>query len=283
MPIASRARRSSTCAGSPIPCTWGISAASSPSTWRPAAWPTNRRAGRGSKPRWSSLADAKRQDVYLSVAWEGLKGSSVDLVLWAASNAAAVAGENSASNLRSRLCEAAVLIVTDEFDKGLSVLESIPAENLSDEETALLSAALRVARQVRREPSRPQADSGPPRGATEPQIVASVRSAIARVDDLLGGGQEMSAAKSVHGLGRAGVRASGRGRTEDRVDRRRRHVGLSRSALQDGDGYRPRAEPARNLGHGASVGLGQGHAAGGARSAGRGRGRRATARGSVRG
>jgi chemotaxis protein MotC len=136
------------------------------------------------------LADAQRQDVYLSVAWEGLKGSSVDLILWAASKAAAVAGENSASNLRSKLCEAAVLIVTDEFDKGLSVLESIPAENLSDEETALLFAALRVARQVRRDVKPPAADTGPPRGATEPQIVVSARSAIARVDDLLGGGRK---------------------------------------------------------------------------------------------
>ena len=137
-----------------------------------------------------TLADAKRQDVYLSVAWEGLKGSSVDLILWAASKAAAVAGENSASNLRSKLCEAAVLIVTDEFDKGLSVLESIPAENLSDEETALLFAALRVARQVRRDVKPTATDTGPPRGATEPQIVASARSAIARVDDLLGGGRK---------------------------------------------------------------------------------------------
>ena len=136
------------------------------------------------------LADAQRQDVYLSVAWEGLKGSSVDLILWAASKAAAVAGENSASNLRSKLCEAAVLIVTDEFDRGLSVLESIPAENLSDEETALLFAALRVARQVRRDVKPPAADTGPPRGATEPQIVVSARSAIARVDDLLGGGRK---------------------------------------------------------------------------------------------
>ena len=137
-----------------------------------------------------TLAASQRQDVYLSVAWEGLKGSSVDLVLWAASKAAAVAGENSASNLRSKLCEAAVLIVTDEFDKGLSVLESIPAENLSDEETALLFAALRVARQVRRDVKPTATDTGPPRGATEPQIVASARSAIARVDDLLGGGRK---------------------------------------------------------------------------------------------
>ena len=36
----------------------------------------------------------------------------------------------------------------------------------------------------------PATDTGPPRGATEPLIVASARSAIARVDDLLGGGRK---------------------------------------------------------------------------------------------
>ena len=83
-----------------------------------------------------------------------------------------------------------MLIVTDEFDKGLSILESIPADKLNDEEAALLAAALRVAKQVRREPKPLEADGERPRGATEPQIVASVKSAIARVDDVLAGGQK---------------------------------------------------------------------------------------------
>ena len=76
------------------------------------------------------LAASQRQDVYLSIAWEGLKGGGVDLVRWAAANAAQLASEDSAQHLRSRLCEAAALIVTDEFDKGLSVLESLPADRL---------------------------------------------------------------------------------------------------------------------------------------------------------
>ena len=98
------------------------------------------------------LAASQRQDVYLSIAWEGLKGGGVDLVRWAAANAARLASEDSAQHLRSRLCEAAALIVTDEFDKGLSILESIPADRLNEEEAALLAAALRIAKQVRREP-----------------------------------------------------------------------------------------------------------------------------------
>jgi chemotaxis protein MotC len=137
-----------------------------------------------------SLSDRERQDIYLSVAWEGLKASGVDLVRWAASKAVLAAGEDGARNLRSRLCEAAVLIVTEEFDKGLASLESIPADNLNDEEMALLAAALRVARQVRREPKPHEASGQPPRGATEPQIVASAKSVLARVDNILGGGKK---------------------------------------------------------------------------------------------
>jgi chemotaxis protein MotC len=136
------------------------------------------------------LSASQRQDIYLSVAWEGLKGGRVDLVRWAAANAARLAAEDSAQHLRSRLCEAAVLIVTDEFDKGLSALESISADTLNADEKALLAAALRVAKQIRREPKPIDANGERPRGATEPRSFAMVKSAIAQVDDMLGRGQK---------------------------------------------------------------------------------------------
>jgi chemotaxis protein MotC len=134
------------------------------------------------------LPASQRQDIYLSIAWEGLKGGGVDLARWASVKAALLASEDSAQHLRSRLCEAAVLIVTDEFDKGLSTLESIPADRLNEEETGLLAAALRIAKQVRREPKPAEENGERPRGATEPRIVVTVRSAIDRVDNLLSGG-----------------------------------------------------------------------------------------------
>ena len=136
------------------------------------------------------LGASQRQDVYLSIAWEGLKWGGVDLVRWAAANATRLASEDSAQHLRSRLCEAAVLIVTDDFDRGLSTLESISADTLNADETALLAAALRVAKQIRREPKPIKANDERPRGATEPRSFAMVKSAIARVDDMLGGGQK---------------------------------------------------------------------------------------------
>jgi chemotaxis protein MotC len=135
----------------------------------------------------SSLPGGQQQDIYLSVAWEGLKGGGVDVVRWAAANAARLADEDSAQRLRSRLCEAAVLIVTDEFDKGLSTLQSLPPDRLNNEEADLLAAALRVAAQVRREPKPLDANGERPRGATEPAIAATVKSALARVDNVLDG------------------------------------------------------------------------------------------------
>ena len=114
----------------------------------------------------------------------------MDLVRWAAANAARLAAEDSAQHLRSKLCEAAVLIVTDEFDKGLSTLESIPADRLNEEETGLLAAALRIAEHVRREPKTAEGNGERPRGATEPQIVVTARSAIDRVDNMLSGGRK---------------------------------------------------------------------------------------------
>ena len=136
------------------------------------------------------LSASQRQDIYLSVAWEGLKGGAVDLVRWAAGNATRLASEDSVQHLRSKLCQAAVLIVTHDFDRGLSTLESISADALNADETALLAAALRVAKQIRREPKPIDANGERSRGATEPRSFAMVKSAIAQVDDMLGRGQK---------------------------------------------------------------------------------------------
>ena len=133
---------------------------------------------------------SQQQDLYLSIAWEGLKAGGVDVVRWAAANAARLASEDSVQYLRSKLYEAAVLVVTDELEKGLSIIESIPAAKLNEEEAALLAAALGIAKQIRREAKPAEANAERPNGATEPRIVASAMSAIARVDSVLAGGSK---------------------------------------------------------------------------------------------
>jgi chemotaxis protein MotC len=135
----------------------------------------------------AALAPDQRLEVYLSIAWDGVKAGKVELVRWAAGNAASLATEDGGPQLRSRLCEAAVLIVTDDFDKGLSALQSMPTEKLDAEEEDLLAAALRVAREVRRVPGPYRGTGDPPLGASEPSVVATTNAVIARVDDLLNG------------------------------------------------------------------------------------------------
>src|SRR5262249_58717238 len=97
------------------------------------------------------VAVRQRLDIYLAIAWEGLKAGGADVVRWAADQAARLAQEGSVQHLRARLCGGAALIVTDQLEAGLSVLESIPADRLHSEEGALLAGAPRLAQPNRSE------------------------------------------------------------------------------------------------------------------------------------
>ncbi len=136
-----------------------------------------------------SVAADRRQDLYLSIAWEGLKSGSMEVVRWAAAKASALASEDSEQSLRSKLCEAAALVVIDEPDKAREILEAMPVDRLGEEEKDLLAAALRVAKEIRRETRPAAANAERPRDTAEPAVAASVRSALAQVDNILGGGK----------------------------------------------------------------------------------------------
>ena len=133
------------------------------------------------------IGPAERLEIYLLIAWEGLKGGSMEVVRWAAAHAEGLSADGSAQQLRARLCRAAALIVTDEFDKAVSTLEAIAPDKLGSEEEALLAASLRIAGQIRSEPKPVAGGTEPPRGATEPQVAAPARSVMAQVDSLLSG------------------------------------------------------------------------------------------------
>jgi chemotaxis protein MotC len=136
----------------------------------------------------SDLTPARQADIYLAIAWEGTKAGKVDLVRWAARNAARLAEEGSPQQRRARLCEAAVLVVTEEIDAALAVLNAMPADQLDAEEEGLLAAALRLAGEMRRAPVLPPQAADPPAGAVAAPILATARTAMARVDALLSGG-----------------------------------------------------------------------------------------------
>src|SRR5581483_7874805 len=136
----------------------------------------------------SDLTPARQADIYLAIAWEGTKAGKVDLVRWAARNAARLAEEGSPQQRRARLCEAAVLVVTEEIDAALAVLNAMPADQLDAEEEGLLAVALRLAGEMRRAPVLPPQAADPPAGAVAAPILATARTAMARVDALLSGG-----------------------------------------------------------------------------------------------
>ncbi len=131
---------------------------------------------------------ADRQDVYLTIAREALLKGKVELARFAAGSALRLLGEGSPERLRAQLYEAAALVVTEDFDKGVSVLEAMETTQLGGEEAELFAAAVAVAAEVRRLPA-PGDATGQPGSediAATFKAAGTARQAIARVDQLIG-------------------------------------------------------------------------------------------------
>jgi chemotaxis protein MotC len=113
----------------------------------------------------------------------------MDLAKLAATNAVALAKEDSNERERARLYEGAALIVTDDFDKGIDVLSSLERSKLEESERVLLDAALSIAGQIRRLPAEPEDDAAPPgdngKGIESGQVLERARKVLARVDQML--------------------------------------------------------------------------------------------------
>lgn len=127
-----------------------------------------------------------RREVYLTIAQEAVSKGKVEMARFAAANAARLAEEASAERERARLYEAAALIATQDFDRGVETLGTIEASKLPETDAALLEAALSVAAQVRRMPDAPaEPPSAAPTGERDSQAVVQAREAIAQVDRIL--------------------------------------------------------------------------------------------------
>jgi chemotaxis protein MotC len=128
-----------------------------------------------------------RRQSYLLIAHQAVTGGRVELARLAARHAVALTTEGSAEHTRSRIYEAAILIITQDHDMGLAVLQSIDRSTLADSDAELLDAAMAVAGEVRR----PLLISEPPVAFAEgpetplPKSVELARKVMARVDMLL--------------------------------------------------------------------------------------------------
>ena len=131
------------------------------------------------------LDAASRRHAYLAIAHQSVIGGRVELARLAARRAVALTVEGSAEHTRSRIYEAAILIVTEDHDTGLAVLASVDRSKLEERDAELLDAAMAVAAEVRRQV--PDADASPSASGDVPvpRAVELAQKVIARVDVLL--------------------------------------------------------------------------------------------------
>jgi chemotaxis protein MotC len=94
-----------------------------------------------------------RRHVCELLAQEGIARGNIELVRFAASLLLQMAKPGDAAAPRAQLYEAAVLIVTDEYERGYAALTQLGREALDREDAELLDAAISLARDIRREPA----------------------------------------------------------------------------------------------------------------------------------
>jgi len=136
------------------------------------------------------VAQSDRREVYLLIAKEAVAKGKMGMAKFAAANAEPLTEAASTDRERARLYQGAVLIVTEEFDRGVEVLSAVERTKLAETDASLLDAALSIAGQVRRMPDTPDAEpprAASPAGEVAGQALAQARQAIAQVDEILSG------------------------------------------------------------------------------------------------
>lgn len=138
---------------------------------------------------------AVRRQCYLLIAHQAVIKGRVELARLVTRRAVALASADSIEAARAKVYEAAILIVTDDYDRGLEALRRIERSKLEERDAELADVAMAVASEVRRpaEPGEtiPAADAGKNDGTTPAadtlKSVERAQQALARVDALLSG------------------------------------------------------------------------------------------------
>jgi chemotaxis protein MotC len=135
-----------------------------------------------------SIQQPDRREIFLAIAKEAISKGRVEMARFAAAHAMRLSDEHSAERERAQLYEAAALIVTEDFEQGVTKLGALDRSKLPDADAALLDAALAIATQVRRHPETPTEEPPAGDGRLAHDIgpaLQHARSAIAKVDALL--------------------------------------------------------------------------------------------------
>lgn len=127
---------------------------------------------------------SERVGLYLAIAEEATKGGNIDIARFAAGKARELAPPDSRSFQRATLFEGAALAATDDFEKGLTLLDGIDETKLASPDLEIRDSARAVAGAVGRWPvtaAKPQEEV--PQSAS----VSRAEELLSKVDTMLGG------------------------------------------------------------------------------------------------
>ncbi len=126
---------------------------------------------------------SERVGLYLAIAEEATKGGNVGIARFAAGKARELSQPGTRSLERAMLFEGAALVVTEDFEKGLEVLNGLDISRLTSSDREIRDAALAVAGAVSKWPVVAQA----PTDDTPLESVSRAEAMLTKVDSLLGG------------------------------------------------------------------------------------------------
>lgn len=135
-----------------------------------------------------------RRELYLALAKQSVIKGNVGLARFAAAHAAQLSSEGSLESVRSKVYEAAALVVTDDYAEAVDTLERVDRAALVKRDAELFDAASSVAAEVQRWPDGSGVpDASPvnymvekPRDTSTRDLVNRARELMTRVDMMSG-------------------------------------------------------------------------------------------------
>lgn len=134
-----------------------------------------------------------RRELYLALANQSVVKGNIEMARFAAIRAARLAVDGSPESMRSKVYEAAALVVTDDYAEGVEALDTIDRARLAKRDAELADAASAVAAEVHRWPDADHGADAPASAKTEHtpdkatmDLVNRARSLITKVDMMNG-------------------------------------------------------------------------------------------------
>lgn len=124
---------------------------------------------------------SERVGLYLAIAEEATKGGNVDIARYAAGKARELSHADSTSFQRATMLEGAAMAATEDYQKGIDLLNSIDPAKIDADDQSIRQSALRVGEAVGRWPAAPPKSDEP-----VPASVSRAEALLGEVDTLLG-------------------------------------------------------------------------------------------------